>query len=444
MPGQPQPHTATAGPRLRVAPPDALIDVPRRIVATGLVPGETVRIESATPRGQGAVWRSQASFRADAQGTLDLGRDAPLAGGYAGADAMGLIWSQAPEPASAREVFADEPAAALTTQLTLHARHGSAHASLRQQLAAEGVTRRAVREDGLVGTLFLPAGAGPHPAVIVLNGSGGGINEPRAALYASRGYAAFALAYFKAPGLSNYISNTPLEYFKAGLDWVRREVRPAHGFVALSGQSRGGELVLLLATLYPRDVSAVLAYVPGAVVHGGQAAADPAIGRDGPAWLLGGQPLPHVWQDNKTATWAPYDDGPPPHRNERAIRTALRDPDAVARARIPVEKIRAPVLLLSASDDGAWPSSLYTTMVADTLAAAGHPYPVQRLDFEGAGHSVLFPYVPTSQLFYTHPVSGRASSVGGSPAANAHANTASWQAARDFLAQAVRMHGPAA
>ena len=66
---------------------------------------------------------------------------------------------------------------------------------------------------------------------------------------------------------------------------MRREVKPAHDFVALSGQSRGGELVLLLGSLFPDKVSAVIGYVPSALVHGGQAAADPAVGRDGPAWL---------------------------------------------------------------------------------------------------------------------------------------------------------------
>lgn len=115
---------------------------------------------------------------------------------------------------------------------------------------------------------------------MILNGSGGGINEPRAALYASHGYLAFALAYFKAPSLSDYISNTPLEYFKQGLDWLRREYQPYKDFVALNGQSRGGELVLLLASLFPEDVSAVVAYVPSALVHSGQNAADHALGEE--------------------------------------------------------------------------------------------------------------------------------------------------------------------
>jgi hypothetical protein len=59
--------------------------------------------------------------------------------------------------------------------------------------------------------------------VIVLNGSGGGINEPRGAMLASRGYQAFALGYFKAPGLSPFITETPLEYLETGLHWARDE-----------------------------------------------------------------------------------------------------------------------------------------------------------------------------------------------------------------------------
>lgn len=447
MAGTTVPGTTSSGATLRVEPADGLIDVERRIRLQGLLPHERVTVRSSTLRGADVTWRSHAVFEADAQGTIDLGRDTPLAGGsYEGVSAMGLLWSQTPDTEGSRELFGRDVTRPLATRIEA-LREGVAEplqAVLTQSLCAPGVQRQEVREDGLVGTLFLPAGPGPHPAVVVLNGSGGGINEPRAALYASHGYAALALGYFKAPGLSDYISNTPLEYFKTGLDWVRRTQRPLHGFVAISGQSRGGELVLLLATLFPQDVSAVLAYVPGALVHGGQAAADPAVGRNGPAWLYRGQPLVHVWQNNRTATWEPYDTGPMPRRNERAIRTALQDPEAVARARIPVEKIQAPVLLLSATDDGSWPSSLYTQMVADKLAEVKHPHDVQRHDYADAGHSILFPYVPTTQLVYLHPVSGRSSTTGGTPANNAHADAHSWAAARRFLAAAVEAHAGAA
>ncbi len=432
-------------PTLTIAPADALIDVPRQIRVEHVAPGATVDITALTRR-NGVLWQAQATYTAGEDGVVDLTRDAPVSGDYAGLSPMGLVWSQSPEDGKSREYFNQPVTDALVTDVVARVAGAEARARFTQRLAADGVTRLEVREEGLVGTLYLPAGSAPgsHPAVMILNGSGGGINEPRAALYASRGYAAFALAYFKAPGLSDYISNTPLEYFQTGLRWLRKKVQPKHDFVAISGQSRGGELVLLLGATFPKEVSAVVAYVPGAVVHSGQNACDPKIGREGPTWLLGGKPIPHVWENNRTATWAPFDEGPAPHRHERAILTALQDPDAVARARIRVEDIEGPVMLLSGTDDGSWPSSLYSKMVQDKLVEVQHSYPVQWLDYENGGHSILFPYVPTTQLVYAHPVSGKISTSGGNPRDNARADQESWEGVKTFLDAAVKAKGAAA
>ncbi len=432
-------------PTLTITPADALIDVPRQIRVEHVEPGQTVEITTLTRR-NGVLWQAQAAYTAGDDGAVDLTRDAPVSGDYKGLAPMGLIWSQSPVDSPSREHFNHPVTDALVTDVVARVAGAQAQASFTQRLALDGVTRHEVREEGLVGTLYLPAGSKPgsHPAVMILNGSGGGINEPRAALYASRGYAAFALAYFKAPGLSDYISNTPLEYFQTGLRWLRKKVQPKHDFVAISGQSRGGELVLLLGATFPKEVSAVVAYVPGAVVHSGQNACDPKIGREGPTWLLGGKPIPHVWENNRTATWAPFDEGPSPHRHEKAILTALQDPDAVARARIKVEDIEGPVILLSATDDGSWPSSLYSKMVQDKLAEVKHPYPVEWLDYENGGHSILFPYVPTTQLVYAHPVSGKISTSGGNPKDNARADQESWEGVKKFLDAAVKARAASA
>ncbi|WP_313064595.1 acyl-CoA thioester hydrolase/BAAT C-terminal domain-containing protein [Achromobacter animicus] len=432
-------------PTLTITPADALIDVPRQIRVEHVAPGATVEITALTRR-NGVVWQAQAAYTAGEDGVVDLTREAPVSGDYTGLSPMGLIWAQSPDDGKSREYFNHPVTDALVTDVVARVQGAEARASFTQRLASDGVTRVEVREEGLVGTLYLPAGSAPgsHPAVMILNGSGGGINEPRAALYASRGYAAFALAYFKAPGLSDYISNTPLEYFQTGLRWLRNKVQPKHDFVAISGQSRGGELVLLLGATFPKEVSAVVAYVPGAVVHSGQNACDPKIGREGPTWLLGGKPVPHVWENNRTATWAPFDEGPAPHRHEKAILTALQDPDAVARARIRVEDIEGPVMLLSGTDDGSWPSSLYSKMVQDKLVEVQHPYPVKWLDYENGGHSILFPYVPTTQLVYAHPVSGKISTSGGNPKDNARADQESWEGVTSFLDAAVKAKGAAA
>lgn len=427
--------------KLTITPQDALIDVPRTIRIESLVPETVVIITASTVRGDGIVWQSQARFQADRDGVVDLSLHAPLDGSYSGVSPMGMIWSQTPAREGEREVFPLDVLRPLETEIRVAYDDRVLLGRFSQRLASEGVKRIEIREEGLVGTLFVPATPGPHPAIMIMNGSGGGINEPRAALYASHGYLAFALAYFKAPGLSDYISNTPLEYFKKGLDWLRKTHKPYKNFVAINGQSRGGELVLLLGSLFPDDVSAVVAYVPAALVHSGQNAADPEVGRDGPAWLLNGQEIPHLWKNNKTATWAPFDEGPPPHRHEKAILTALQDKEAVERARIRVENIKGPVILLSATDDGSWPSSLYSKMVYDRLKGLNFPYDVHWIDTQDAGHSIVFPYVPTTQLVYTHPVSGKISTSGGRADTNAESDERTWTEIKKFLSEAVHHHG---
>jgi len=422
-------------PAVSVDPADGLIDEPRRIVVSGLAPDTLVAISAHTRRAGGVVWMSQATFMADAEGVIDLTRDAPVGGDYAEVSAMGLIWSQQPVDSASPEVFAEDVTQPLVTTLTAETASGiRAEAELRQCFIAPGLTRREVREDGLVGTLFKPAGPGPHPVVVVLNGSGGGINEPRAALLAARGYQAFALGYFKAPGLSPFITGTPLEYLETGLRWVRRELQPKEGFVAVSGQSRGGELALLLGATFPDLVSAVIAFVPGAMIHGAQGAGDPARGGwRGVTWTRGGVPLPHLWQDNKAVHWHPWAGDAPPDRHHSVFFEGLKDTELAAQARIPVEKIAGPVLLISGRDDRAWPSSLYSKMVASTLRRHDHPYRVRHLDFDDAGHAINLPIVPSTQLKREHPVSKVPYTNGGTPSGNARADAGSWRGVLAFL-----------
>lgn len=425
---------------LTITPADALIDVPRQIVLSGLAADEILAITARTRRANGVDWMSQATFMADAQGVVDLTRDAPVGGDYAEIAADGLIWSQQPESRQSSELFSDTVDQPLVTTITACTLSGTeVQGQMTQRLMAPGVTRQDIREEGLVGTLFTPSGAGPHPVVVVLNGSGGGINEPRAALLAAHGYQAFALGYFKAPGLSPFITETPLEYLQTGLVWARRTLRPKSGFVAVSGQSRGGELALLLGARFPDLVSAVIAYVPGAMVHGAQGAGDPARGGwQGDTWTWQGAPLDHLWKNNSAVHWHPWAGDAPPDRHHSVFFEGLKDTDLMARSRIPIERFRGPVLLISGRDDRAWPSSLYSRMVAATLRKHGHPAPVQHLDFDDAGHAINLPVVPATQISRAHPVSGVVYTNGGTPSGNAAANMGSWQGMLDFLNQVAK------
>lgn len=431
---------------IHVSPSSARIDVERTITLTGFTPDTHITLTATSRQADHTIWQSTNVYLANAQGTVSVAEQAPVAGDYAEVDSQGPLWSlvlRSPDAALTTPAphAPAGPANPVTVWLTASDAAGHvARASLEQRYQDDGVTRVALAEDGLVGALYLPAAAGPYPAVIVLNGSGGGVNEARAALLASHGYAALALGYFGAPGLPDYLSEIPLEYFHHALDWLRATVRPAKGFVAVSGHSRGGELSLLLGSIYPQAVNAIVAYVPSSVVHGVLNAGRPGEGRFKPAWTLAGQPVAHVWENNAAQDWSAVDASPEPRRQAQAFVRAHEDRSAVKRARIAVERIAGPVLLLSAGDDGYWPSSAYAREVAQALQDAGHAHLVKHVDYPQAGHALQAPIVPTTQIARAHAVSGIVLTGGGSAAANAHANRASWQEVLDFLNKAFAAH----
>lgn len=425
---------------LRVEPADGQVDQPRRLYAEGLAPGPAnVRAHLAHP--DGSQWHSQARFAVGADGVLDIDAQPPLAGDWSVCEPLAPVWALRQTEPPRAPALSDSTEALHIELEVVDAAGASARATLTQRFLAPGVTQREVREAGLCGTLFLPAGQGPHPVVVVLNGSGGGTPQRRAALYAAHGYIGFALAYFKAPGRPEYLGGMPLEYFQQALAWVHQQVRPRAGFVAVAGLSRGGELALLLGSRFPAWVSAVIGYVPSAVVHGTLRAGAPGQPRDADAWTWQGQALRNVWQGNPQVDWHAFDHPPAPGaaiRQAPAFVAAQRHAPSVAAARIAVEHIAGPVLLISGSDDGFWPSSDYSDTIVSELRAAGHRWPVRHVRNEGAGHAIGIPYLPTTDIARVHPVAGVLISGGGTPAANARANRESWQAVLAFLAEAVQ------
>src|SRR5262249_18025740 len=147
---------------------------------------------------------------------------APVSGTYDGVSAMGLIWSAERLPGETRALPDDFIMQPWFAHLEATGPGGArAEFTLERRVAGSGVTRHPIRTEGIVGTLFLPPGDGPHPAVIVLNGGGGGIDEYRGAILASRGYAALNLGYFAMPGLPRGLVNIPLEYFENAIRWMR-------------------------------------------------------------------------------------------------------------------------------------------------------------------------------------------------------------------------------
>lgn len=415
-----------------------MADVPRSIRMQGFSPGVAVQLTARLREADGLVWQSEAVFAADRDGAVDLRTATPLSGDWSEPSAMAPIWAMrgsSDEPRA--RVLGPASTAPLHVELEARSPDGVARAALVQAFLAPGVERRDLHEDGMVATLFTPGRPGPHPLVVVLAGSGGGLMERRAALFAAHGYQAMALGYFGAPGLPDHISGTRLEYFERALTWALRVLEPANGFVALCGVSRGAELSLLLASHYPALVSAVIAYVPSPVTHGVLNAGKTGEDRHAPAWFRGNEPLPVMSVGNRTADWALFDEAATPRAQTPAMLAALGDPEAVARAMIPIEQMAGPLLMISGEDDALWPSARFAEMARIRLAEAGFAYPVEHHAYAGAGHTIEYPFCPTTMVNRPHPVSRIPLAFGGTADGNARANEQSWATVLRFLSQSV-------
>jgi uncharacterized protein len=297
------------------------------------------------------------------------------------------------------------------------------------------VVRQPVREGGLVGTLFLPAASAPRPAVVSLGGAGGGLSEGGAESFAREGFAALALAYFGLDGLPRELVEIPLEYFEGAIAWLKRHPMVGAGRVAVVGNSKGGELALLLGATFPRDVGAVVGYAASAVVWQG-IPFDREVYHGGPRspWSLRGRAVPFVpWArpgavEMVRMTESLLEDRP---ISTRAFyERALQNEAAVAAATVPVEKIEAPVLLISGTDDRLWPSTRLSEMAMERLEAHDRPFPREHLRYEGAGHMIAPPgYEPAASW------TGRYE-LGGSREADEFANADSWPKVIAFLNEA--------
>jgi dienelactone hydrolase len=284
-----------------------------------------------------------------------------------------------------------------------------------------GVRSIVVREDGLVGTLFLPAGPPPYPVVITVGGSGPGIFAMPALSLALHGIATLALAYFGVEHLPQELKRIPLEYFGRAIRWLtnREDIRP--GTIGIAGGSRGGELALLIAVTCP-EIKAVVGWAPSGLMYAGLSRH--AVGAPVAAWCYGGRDLPFARFDAAAVDW-----------NQRPIRltpgfiAGLSDTATVSAAEIPVERINGPVLLISGTDDQVWPSSLLADMAVRRLRDREHPFSVEHACYEGAGHGIMppHPYAFFGATHLVHPVTGHDFELGGTPELNAKASADSWE-----------------
>jgi dienelactone hydrolase len=415
-------------PRIEVSPLQALVDEPVIIRLIGFEARQRVTLRARMTDHFGNAWESCAGFITNELGYVDLSTQRPISGTYDRPDPMGIFWSMALPAGVGLQVNPVPPLALLAPWRvrfdTDVAGTNVASAEVERRLISPNVTRTEVRQDGIVATLFRPPGSGLCPAVIVVSGSEGGVPESRAALFASRGFIALALAYFGVKPLPPTLVEIPLEYFNTVLHWLMNQEGVNPRAIAVTGASRGGELALLLGATFS-EIRTVVAYAPSGILWPGQ----PIGSERRAAWTLGGNPFPCfrlptgvIDRSNPHAATAP------------GILAALQDTDVVEQATIPVERTRGPILLISGQDDQLWPSSELARIVVRRLETHRFPFPVEHLNYPDAGHLIFVPPCgPTTIRHLRHPVLKQVFNYGGTTAGDAFARADSWPRVLRFL-----------
>ncbi|AWP03051.1 putative acyl-coenzyme A thioesterase 4-like [Scophthalmus maximus] len=376
-------------PLLTAAPVRALIDEQTSIKGQFLPPRSPVTVCARMHNEDGDLWEAFAHYNTNANGTFNLTRDHSVGGSYLGCEPMGLFWGLQPA-AGAREGLrlrkknVETPYVVHVSLLDGHVSPSEGQSSELAAVTTErwymapGVRRIEIRQNKVVGTLFLPPGPGPFPGMLDLWGMGGGLVEYRSALFASRGYASLSLAYIghkDLPGPHTSL-NVGDSYFKSAFHLLQDHHQVCADRVGIIGLSFGVYLTLRMATQSGVKPSCLIC------INGPVGSTLKLLDEDGRAQHF----------DNDQKYWT-YDDQGVVTFKEVSLPANLY-PGSIAK----IENLTCPLMYIEGRDDLNAASTENANLVEETLRAADKSHLLTRLSYPGAGHLIEPPYTPNSRV----------------------------------------------
>ncbi|MFS0809599.1 acyl-CoA thioesterase/bile acid-CoA:amino acid N-acyltransferase family protein, partial [Shouchella sp. 1P01AA] len=335
-------------------------------------------------------FQSQATFKSDNNGVIDLNTQAPISGNYTSVDSNGLFWSMSSHD-NKEQMFIKQTSAPLTFIMEVYSDSD-------RLLKVFTFTRCFLLKDieilpvneTIVGTLYYPKNKTSLPAIVLLGGSDGSVHESSAALLATQGYAVLALAYFGKKGLPKGIENIPLEYVERSFNFLESKSFVNNKKFGIIGHSRGSELALLYASKHSR-IRSVIAVAPSAIVFSGmlnfQATSQPA-------WTYKGEPFRFYTPERSfkdTVSFFRHLILKKPFSNIEKMKQIINDEDKLKPFKIPIQEIQAPIMFISGTDDHVQPAELFVKQMQHTLRDHKYSENNKFLFYKGAGHFSAFP-----------------------------------------------------
>ena len=257
--------------KIIVKPETSLVTDRVSIYGEGFEANEAITIQgSVSCESEKLSFKSFGHFMTSQASCYDLSQQESVGGTYTGIDEMGLFWSAKKIGNSYDGLQMTDASETLNYTFSVFNGHLDqddldsmspiSSVNIQRKFLAEKVKRYTVEEGNIRGTLFVPPGEGPFPAIMTLYG---GIKrkhviEDAAALLANNGYVTFATAFFGVDGLPKKFTTQPIriEYFEEVLEYLSSHKFVISNKIGVYGTSKGGDIALAMMA-FLSNISAV-------------------------------------------------------------------------------------------------------------------------------------------------------------------------------------------
>src|SRR5690606_1488064 len=236
------------------------------------------------------------------------------------------------------------------------------------------------KNHGIVDYKLFLASQEKRPLIVAFGGSEGGMvyadidaQDLRDSII-TLSYHILAVGYFGTPNTSKELDRISLDAIYDTIKNVSQLPMVDQGRIALFGTSRGGELVLNLASRF-NEIGAVIAIVPANVS------------------------LPSRYGWGETSSWTfKNEEVPGIPASEESLKLInngdffggfnrmIENQNIITEYEIKVERINAPILFISASQDDVWPSTLMCNRIIESLKRNNFDHFYEHIELNG-GHA---------------------------------------------------------
>jgi len=251
-------------------------------------------------------------------------------------------------------------------------------------------------QHGVVETKLYLGNSDNQPLIVAFGGGGGGNDWTRNYMKGKRdsliekGYSVLAIGYFKSNGTPKNLDRISLDAISDTIMNIAQNDKIDATKIALIGGSKGGELILNLASRF-NHFNAVIAMSTSNVSF-------PAItwSANTSSWTYKNKEVAYVPAPLKTILPALKGDLYTAHS------MMLEDEQAVKRAEIAVENINCPILIMSGKDDDQWPATEMSDKIMERLKNNNFKYYKEHAILDGGHIEPLRQFNLVCEFLETH------------------------------------------